>query len=245
MKSRIVDGVNGLRMHVLEAGTPGRPCVLLLHGFPELAYSWRKVMPALADAGFHVVAPDQRGYGRTTRRDARYDGDLASFRILNSCATRWRFSPRSASDVACVVGPRLRLAGRGLVRADPARRFPLGGADERAVRRPAVGASRAVAESTPRSRAPRPEALPVVLHDARGRRATCTLPRRALHDFLRAYYHYKSADWKGNKPYPLECVERPTTGEAADVLRDGPRRGHGARPWRRRCRRRRDCRLRG
>src|SRR5687767_15803548 len=53
-------------MHVLEAGTPGRPCVLLLHGFPELAYSWRKIMPALAAAGFHVIAPDQRGYGRTT-----------------------------------------------------------------------------------------------------------------------------------------------------------------------------------
>ena len=48
-------------MHCLEAGDPKRPCVLLLHGFPELAYSWRKVMPALADAGYFAVAPDQRG----------------------------------------------------------------------------------------------------------------------------------------------------------------------------------------
>ncbi|MFL6573145.1 MAG: alpha/beta fold hydrolase, partial [Burkholderiales bacterium] len=70
-------------MHVLEAGTPGKPCVLLLHGFPELAYSWRKVMPALAAAGYYVVAPDQRGYGETTGWDARYDGDLASYRMLN------------------------------------------------------------------------------------------------------------------------------------------------------------------
>ena len=46
--------------------TPGRPAVLLLHGFPELAYSWRKVMLPLASAGYHVIAPDQRGYGRTT-----------------------------------------------------------------------------------------------------------------------------------------------------------------------------------
>ena len=61
----------------------GRPCVLLLHGFPELAYSWRKVMPALAEAGYHVIAPDQRGYGRTTGWDADYDGDLSSFRLLN------------------------------------------------------------------------------------------------------------------------------------------------------------------
>src|ERR1043166_5884024 len=85
IRSRYVEDINGLRMHVLEAAfeTPGRPCILLLHGFPELAYSWRKVMPALAAAGFHVVAPDQRGYGRTTGWDADYDGDLASFRLLN------------------------------------------------------------------------------------------------------------------------------------------------------------------
>ena len=63
IRSRFVETANGLKMHVLEAGfeTPGRPCLLLLHGFPELAYSWRKVMPALAEAGYHVIAPDQRG----------------------------------------------------------------------------------------------------------------------------------------------------------------------------------------
>src|SRR5262249_9740295 len=85
IRSRFLDGINGLRVHVLEAGleTAGRPCVLLLHGFPELAYSWRKVMLPLAAAGFHVVAPDQRGYGRTTGWDGDYDGDLASFRLLN------------------------------------------------------------------------------------------------------------------------------------------------------------------
>src|SRR5215207_8192036 len=85
IRARFVDNVNGLRMHVLEAGfeTPGRPCVLLLHGFPALAWSWRKVMPALAAAGYHVIAPDQRGYGRTTVWDGNYDGDVASFRMVN------------------------------------------------------------------------------------------------------------------------------------------------------------------
>src|SRR4051794_32866448 len=85
IRSRYVDNVNGLRMHVLEAGfeTPNRPCLLLLHGFPELAYSWRKVMPTLAAAGYHVIAPDQRGYGRTTGWSADYDGDLTPFRLTN------------------------------------------------------------------------------------------------------------------------------------------------------------------
>ncbi len=54
---------NGIRMHIAEAGE-GRP-VILLHGFPELWYSWRRTIPGLADAGYHVIAPDLRGYGQT------------------------------------------------------------------------------------------------------------------------------------------------------------------------------------
>ena len=67
LRSRFVHGINGLRLHVLEAGfeSPGRPAVLLLHGFPELAYSWRNVMVPLAEAGYHVIAPDQRAHGLT------------------------------------------------------------------------------------------------------------------------------------------------------------------------------------
>jgi pimeloyl-ACP methyl ester carboxylesterase len=54
---------NGINMHIAEAGTG--PLVLFLHGFPELWYSWRHQLPAVAEAGFHAVAPDVRGYGRT------------------------------------------------------------------------------------------------------------------------------------------------------------------------------------
>ena len=80
--ARRIDGVNGLSMHVLEAGADGqRPLVLLLHGFPELSYSWRRVLPALAAAGWHAVAPDQRGYGLTTGWRGGYDDDLAPFRL--------------------------------------------------------------------------------------------------------------------------------------------------------------------
>src|SRR2546422_1490649 len=85
IRSRAVPNVNGLTMHILEAGfeTPGGQAILLLHGFPELAYSWRKVMLPLASAGYHVIAPDQRGYGRTTGWDDSYDADPDPFRILN------------------------------------------------------------------------------------------------------------------------------------------------------------------
>ena len=56
---------NGIRMHVAEAGYG--PLILLLHGFPESWYSWRHQLAALAQAGYHAVAPDQRGYGQTDR----------------------------------------------------------------------------------------------------------------------------------------------------------------------------------
>src|SRR5688500_2056321 len=59
---------DGVDLHLLEAGDDG-PVVLLSHGFPELAYSWRHQLPALARAGYRVVAPDQRGYGRSSRPD--------------------------------------------------------------------------------------------------------------------------------------------------------------------------------
>jgi len=58
---------NGVRLRVTEAGEPGRPVVVLCHGFPELAFSWRHQVLALAEAGYHVLAPDQRGYGGSDR----------------------------------------------------------------------------------------------------------------------------------------------------------------------------------
>ena len=73
---RLVD-VNGVRLRILEAGPPHGPVVVLAHGFPELAYSWRHQIPALAAAGYRVVAPDQRGYGGSSRPDAIEAYDIA------------------------------------------------------------------------------------------------------------------------------------------------------------------------
>ncbi len=61
MRERMLT-VNGIDLRITEAGDG--PAVIFAHGFPELSYSWRHQLPALAEAGFHAVAPDQRGYGR-------------------------------------------------------------------------------------------------------------------------------------------------------------------------------------
>ena len=74
---RLVD-TNGVQLRVTEAGDRGAPAVLLAHGFPDLAYGWRHQISALADAGYHVLAPDQRGYGGSTRPDAVEDYNIVS-----------------------------------------------------------------------------------------------------------------------------------------------------------------------
>ena len=67
---------NGIKMHYAEAGTG--PLVMMCHGFPESWYSWRHQIKALAEAGFRVVAPDQRGYGQTEAPSA-----IESYNMLN------------------------------------------------------------------------------------------------------------------------------------------------------------------
>src|SRR3954468_19453233 len=218
IRSRYVENINGLRMHVLEAGyeTPGRPCILLLHGFPELAYSWRKVMPTLAAAGYHVLAPDQRGYGRTTGWDADYDGDLTSFRLLNMVRDALglvsAFGYRSVDAVVGHDAGSSVAAWCALVRPDVFRAVALMSA-------PFAGPPPLpfdTADGPPKPKRddpvhrelaalPRPRKHYQWYYSTREANANMHHARQGVHDFLRAYYHHKSADWKDNAPYPLKA----------------------------------------
>jgi len=66
---RLVE-TNGVQLRVIDAGDEDAPAVVLAHGFPELAYSWRHQIPVLAEAGYRVLAPDQRGYGGSSKPEA-------------------------------------------------------------------------------------------------------------------------------------------------------------------------------
>jgi pimeloyl-ACP methyl ester carboxylesterase len=217
IRSRFVDGINGLRMHVLEAGfeTRGRPCVLLLHGFPELSFSWRKVMPALAEAGYHVIAPDQRGYGRTTGWDANYDGDLNSFRLLNLVRDALGLvSAFGYASVDAVVGHDFGssvAAWCALVRPDVFRSVALMSAPFAGP--PALPFNTVDASASPKGEdpvhrelasLPRPRKHYQWYYSTREANADMHRAPQGVHDFLRAYYHHKSADWKDNTPYPLK-----------------------------------------
>jgi pimeloyl-ACP methyl ester carboxylesterase len=212
IRSRYLENINGLRVHVLEAGfeTPDRPCLLLLHGFPELAFCWRRVMPALAEAGYHVIAPDQRGYGRTTGWDPDYDGDLASFRMISLVRDALGVvSALGYGVVDAVVGHDFGspvAAWCALLRPDIFRSVALMSA-------PFPGAP-ALKPSGPRSEdpvlrelasLPRPRKHYNHYYSSREANAEMLSPSQGLHDFLRAYYHYKSADFRAAEPHPLKA----------------------------------------
>jgi pimeloyl-ACP methyl ester carboxylesterase len=228
VRSRFVHDINGLRLHVLEAGfeTCGRPLVLLLHGFPELAYSWRKVMLPLAAAGYRVAAPDQRGYGRTTGWDAEYDGDLGSFRILNAVRDALGLvSALGYREVALVAGHDFGAsvaAWCALVRPDVFRSVALMSAPFAGP--PALPFD--TADNPPQPKSPdngvhdelakldRPRKHYQWYYSTRPADADMWRCPQGVHAFLRGYFHYKSADWEGNKPFPLKSW---TAGELAKM----------------------------
>jgi pimeloyl-ACP methyl ester carboxylesterase len=221
IRSRTIENVNGLDVHILEAGyeRAGRGVVLLLHGFPELAYSWRKIMPPLAAAGYHVIAPDMRGYGRTTGWDGSYDADPDPFRMLNvvrdAIALVLSLGYR---EVAAVVGHDAGspvAAWCALLRPDMFRsvvmmsapfdgapNLPFNTANGAALRRPALTDDEFDAQL---AALPRPRKYYMNYQRTREANDNMLHAPQGLHAFFRAYYHYKSADWKGNKPHPLKA----------------------------------------
>jgi pimeloyl-ACP methyl ester carboxylesterase len=206
--AHVVDGVNGLRMHVLECGARGRPCLLLLHGFPELAYSWRKVMPMLAAAGYHVIAPDQRGYGRTTGSDNRYEADLAPFRPFNLVRdVVGLVHALGIREIASIIGHDFgaTVAAFGaLLRPDLFRTMILLSAPFSGP--PAIPSgpgTKGPGIHETLAALPRPRKHYQAYYCTREANPNMHGASQGVHAFLRAYFHHKSADWKGNNPCRL------------------------------------------
>ena len=210
IRSRTIENVNGLSMHILEVGyeDPKRPCLLLLHGFPELSYSWRKVLIPLAKEGYHVIAPDQRGYGLTSGWKNNYDGNISEYFITNI-----------VQDVISLIYSLQKKTIHCVIGHD----FGSFVASYCSLIRPDIFQS-VILMSAPFSGSPKisnfydkkdniheelENLVPPRKHyqwyfsekEANNNMLNCA---QGLHDFLRAYYHFKSADWKNNKPFKLD-----------------------------------------
>ncbi|HEV8415541.1 MAG TPA: alpha/beta hydrolase [Bryobacteraceae bacterium] len=226
IRSRQIENVNGMTVHILEAGyeTRGRQAVLLLHGFPELAYSWRKVMPSLAAADYHVIAPDQRGYGRTIGWDDSYDADPDPFRILNmtrdAIGLVYALGYRSVAMVAGHDAGAPVASWSALIRPDifrsltimsspfegapslPFNAAPFGTANGAPLPRPAVTDDELDAEL---AKLHPPRKYYQNYQRTRGANDDMLHAPQGLHAFFRAYYFCKSADYKANRPHPLKA----------------------------------------
>jgi len=217
VRSRRVDTNNDVVLHVLEAGfeAPAKPCVVLVHGFPELAYTWRHQLLSLSRAGFHVIAPDLRGYGRSAQKPVTFDDALLPYSMLNR-----------VGDILGLV----RALGHEKVAAIVGHDWGGPTAQWCARLRPDVFES-VVSISTPFLGAPAlpldtAENHPIPASEVDMEKELAALPRprkhyawysatrdanedmwhapQGVHDLLRELYYFKSANWKGNRPFPLK-----------------------------------------
>lgn len=215
---------NGLTFHILEAGYTAdreKPLLLLLHGFPELAFSWRKVMPSLAQAGYYVVAVDQRGYGRTTGWDNSVFSktNLPQFTLTNLVRDMVVLvNALGYKKVQCVIGHDFGAVSSSmcaLIRPDMfesvvmmSHPFKEHTALPFNIAREELPAPQPVQDIQKELRdLPEPRKHYKWYNSTAAAALHWSVPPQGLHAFLRGYIHLKSADWKGNNPHPLKAWE--------------------------------------
>ena len=214
----------GLDFHILQAGynsSAQKPLILLLHGFPEMAFSWRKVMLPIAAAGYYVVAVDQRGYGRTRFWDnAPYDQvDMRQFTVMNLVRDYVILvNALGYHQVKCVVGHdfgAVPAAMTALMRGDMFTScvimshphnapgpLPFNIASSNRAEGKQTHGSKDIQADLAKLPQPRKH---YKYHNSTPHAAKeWDSPPQGLHDFLRGYIHLKSAGWPPNRPHPLQ-----------------------------------------
>ncbi|KAG2143039.1 alpha beta-hydrolase [Suillus clintonianus] len=234
-----------LNVHILEAlpdtnndPSTSYPLILLLHGFPELAYSWRKVLVPIANAhqGYHVVAPDLRGYGHTTTlmgssHQIQYEDPLSSFHMLNIVEDVCSLvRALGYSSVAMLVGHDFGspLAGHCVVAhpelftsvvfmsapfvgvASPSSpQASTEGASDKAKERPIVSLGPDLATALATLQPPRKHYM-AYFSTPSANADMLGQGGKALHDFLGGYFSMKSGAWVGNDTHPLPSASSPS-----------------------------------
>lgn len=225
IRSRYVDtSPRSLVFHILESlpqhlppSGPKPKLVLCVHGFPELAYSWRKILPLLSAQGYHAVAFDQRGYGRTFSRKPLGADTFRPLNLVKDTVTL--VNALGYTSVACVVGHDFGAVTASLcalARPDMFQNLVM-------MSHPTKGApqsplSTSPSYGSPSAATPPPEDMEKALSQLPRPRKHykwyyCTEPSNQemtyptgseLHTFLRGYFHLKSADWDTNDPHQLK-----------------------------------------
>ena len=207
-------GSCGLNFHVLRAGKPGNPLILFCHGYPELAFSWRNILGPVSRAGYHCVAMDQRGYGRTKgwgEGKSYHEFDLNEYTSTNLvrdlvCLT-WQLGYK---EVACIIGHdfgAVSSAMAAFMRPDvfkstiqmshPLDNHPNPPFGDEAPKKGERLEDELAQLNPPRKHYKWYNCTPEAAHDWYN-------PPQGLGAYLRGYFHLKSADWDKNDPHPLK-----------------------------------------
>ena len=207
--------IDELNVHYLHAGHPENPCIVLLHGFPELAYSWRKNMIPLSEAGYYVIAPDLRGFGRTTGWDSRYQADLYPFSAFGMAGDMIRLvtalGKESVSLIAGHDSGAQIAAVCALLRPDiflsaMAMSTPFTGTPKRVPGKCAVVKPLEQDETIlALSKLERPRKHYTIYYSSETANADLMNAPQGLADWFRGYFYAKSADWEGNRPERLSA----------------------------------------
>ncbi len=214
IKSKVINDINGLDIHYLESGEnkENSELIVLLHGFPELSFSWRKILPILSDNGYHVVAPDQRGFGSTIGADLTYTDNLSDFSNINLATDIYLFIKRLGyKKVKCIVGhdsgvgPASWLA---LIRPDIFSNLVIMSGPFTGPPNPITISEDAYIPDTDKmdydlDKLSIPRKHYQSYYRTKLANKDMMESKQGLRSFIRAYYHYKSADWKDNKPFEL------------------------------------------
>tara|TARA_B110000438_G_scaffold83073_1_gene82748 strand:+ start:9824 stop:10960 length:1137 start_codon:yes stop_codon:yes gene_type:complete len=214
IKSKISKNINEIDIHYLEAGskTKNSKLIVLLHGFPELAFSWRKILIELSLQGYHVIAPDQRGFGKTYGANLSYTNDLSTYSHVNLVKDIYLLSKSLGyENVKCIVGHDSGAA----VASWASLLFPNYFKNLVIMSAPFTGPPNIpdlnilnfksdtdlIDLKLEKLKIPRKHYQTYF----RSKHANDDIMncKQGLKSFIRAYYHYKSADWAGNAPYNL------------------------------------------
>ncbi|MEC7871038.1 MAG: alpha/beta hydrolase [Chloroflexota bacterium] len=214
IRSNVIKNINGLDIHFLESGekTEKSELIVLLHGFPELSFSWRKILPVLSDNGYHVIAPDQRGFGSTIGSDLSYTSNLANFSQINLATDIYVLVKKLGYDkVRCIVGHDSGVgpaSWSSLIRPDVFTSLitmsgPFTGPPTLIdnSKDDYISETDEIDKDLAQLNIPRKHYQSYYrTESANNDIMNC---KQGLKSFIRAYYHYKSADWKNNNPFEL------------------------------------------
>ena len=205
IKSRVIKSVNGLNIHILEnkVKVETNNVILLLHGFPEISFSYRYLMLLFEKAGYYCIAPDQRGYGQTKSKVLE---TLKSFSVLNlakymSCLMKKLNIDKYhliGHDFGAYVSSYLCLLNQKNILSLTLMSMPFSGPPVLKNISKMMKINQKLALLQPKRKHYQ------YYFSSYGAAKNLMKCKQGLNNFLRSYFHFKSYDYKGNKPFKLK-----------------------------------------